>query len=170
MVELDLRVPALQRLSHDLPPQTRARQDVRLVDRVDRQRGVGREGDLRRHARDALHFLDAVDHGVPSYVLPRRNVLFLALAKVDAPNELADDDDVDAPGDGLLQRRVDDERVGGEVGRADVGVQAEGFAEGEQAGFGAHFAIDAPFRTTDGAYGRGGGGLFCSVFCRMGRR
>lgn len=153
MFELDLRVFAFQSLGHDLPPETRARQDVRLVDRVDRQRGFGREGDLRRHARYALDFLDAVDHGVPRDVLLRRDVLLLALAKVDTADELADDDDVDALGDGLLQRRVDDERVGGEVRRADVGVQAEGLAEGEQAGFGAHFAVDTPFWTADGAYG-----------------
>lgn len=157
MVERDLRIFAPQRLGHDLAPQPRAREDVRLVDRMNRQRRVRRERDLRRHARDALHFLDAVDHRVPRNVLLRRDVLLLALAKVDAADELADDDDVDTPRDGLLQRRVDDERVGCEVRGADVGVHAEGLAERKEASFRAHFAIDAPFWAADGTYGESGG-------------
>lgn len=153
MIELDPRVLALQSLGHDLPPETGAREDVRLVDRVDRERGVGREGDLRGDAGDALDLLDAVDHGVPGDVLLRGDVLLLARAKVDAADELADDDDVDALRDGRLERRVGEERVGGEVGRADVGVEAERLAQGEQAGLGAHFAGDAPFGAADGACG-----------------
>lgn len=153
MVELDLGVFALQRLGDDVPPQTRGREHVCLVDRKDRERRIDREGDLRRHAGDAPDLLDAVGHLVPRDVLLGRDVLFLAFAKVEPADELADDDDVDALGDRLLQRRVDDERVGGKVARADVGVEAEGFAEGEQAGLGADFAVDAPFGPTDGAYG-----------------
>ena len=156
MVELELRVFALQRLGHDLPPQTGAREDVGLVDRVDRQGRIGRERDLGGDARDALDLLDAVDHRVPRDVLPRRDVLLLALAKVDPADELAHDDDVDPFGDRLFQRRVDDQRVGRKVGRADVGVQAEGFAQGEQARLGAHFAVDAPFGSADGAWRWGG--------------
>lgn len=109
--ELDLRVFTLQCLRHDSPPQTRARQDVRLVYRVNRKRRVGRDSNLRRHARDALDLLHAIDHRVPRDVLLRCDALFFALAKVDTANELADDDDVDASGDGILQRRVDYERV-----------------------------------------------------------
>lgn len=153
MVELDLGVFALQRLGDDVPPQTRGREHVCLVDREDRERRIDREGDLRRHAGDALDLLDAVGHLVPRDVLLGRDVLFLAFAKVEPTDELADDDDVDALGDRLFQRRVDDERVGGKVARADVGVEAEGFAEGEQAGLGADFAVDAPFGSTDGACG-----------------
>jgi hypothetical protein len=153
VVELDLRVFALQRLGHDVPPQTRGRKHVCLVDRKDRERRIDREGDLRRHAGDALDLLDAVGHLVPRDVRLGRDVLFLAFAKVEPADELADDDDIDALGDRLLQRRVDDERVGSKVARADVGVEAEGFAEGEQAGLGANFAVDAPFGPTDGAYG-----------------
>ena len=150
MIERDLRVFARQCLRHDLPPQTRAREHVRLVDRVDRQRRVRSECDLCRHARDPLDFLHAVDHGVPRDVFLRRDVLFLALAEVDPADELADDDDVDAPRDGLLQRGVDDERVGRKVRRTDVGVHAQGLAEGEQACFRADFAVDAPLWTADG--------------------
>lgn len=109
--ELDLWVFALQCLGHDSPPQTRARQDVRLVYRVYRKRRVGRDSNLRRHARDALDLLHAIDHRVPRDVLLRRNALFFTLAKIDTADELADDDDIDASSDGILQRRVDYERV-----------------------------------------------------------
>ena len=102
MFELDLRVLAGQSLGHDLPPEPRARQDIRLVDRVDREGRVGRERDLRRDARYALDLLDAVDHRVPRDVLLRRHVLLLALAKVDAADQLAHDDDVDAARDGFF--------------------------------------------------------------------
>ncbi|SRR6266478_7155739 len=109
--KLDLRVFTLQHLGHDFSPQTRARQDVRLVYRVNRKRRVGRDSDLRCHARYALDLLDTINHSIPRYVLLRRYVLLFALAKVDAPDELAHDDDVDADGDGFFQWRVDDERV-----------------------------------------------------------
>ena len=110
------------------------------------------ERDLCSHARDPLDFFHAVDHRVPCDVLLWRDVLFLALAKVDAADELADDGDVDALCDRLLQRGVDDERVGRKVRGADVGVHAQGLAEGQQASFWANFAIDAPLWTADGAY------------------
>ncbi len=86
-------------------------QDVSLVYRVNRKRRVGRDSDLRCHARYALDLLDTINHSIPRYVLLRRYVLLFALAKVDAPDELAHDDDVDADGDGFFQWRVDDERV-----------------------------------------------------------
>ena len=121
---------------------------------MDREGRVGREGDLRGDAGDALDLLDAVDHGVPGDVLLRGHVLLLARAKVDAADELAHDDDVHALRDGRLERRVGEERVGGEVGRPDVGVEAERLAQGEQAGFGAHFAGDAPLGAADGACGK----------------
>ncbi len=111
MFELDLRVFPLQCLGHYFPPQTRARQDVCLVHRVYRKRRVKRDSNLRRHARDALDLLHTIDHRVPRDVLLRRDALFFTLAKVDTADELADDDDVDASGDGILQRRVDYERV-----------------------------------------------------------
>jgi hypothetical protein len=153
VVELDLRVFALERLGDDVPPQTGAREHVGLVNREDGERGVDRDGDLCGHAGDALDLPDAVGHFVPRDVLVGRDVLFLAFAKVEPPDELAYDDDVDAFGDRLLQGRVDDERVGGKVARADVGVEAEGFAEGEQAGLRANFTVDAPFGAANGAYG-----------------
>ncbi len=119
---------------------------------MDRQWRVRCERDLCGHARDSLDFLHAVDHRVPRDVFLWRDVLFLALAEVDAADELADDDDVDALRDGLLQRGVDDERVGGKVRRTDVGVHAQGLAEGKQASFWADFAVHAPLWTADGAY------------------
>ena len=161
MVERELRVFAFQRLRHDLPPQTGAREHVGLVDRVDRQGRLGRERDLGGDARDAADLLDAVDHRVPGDVLPRRDALLLALAKVDPADELAHDDDVDAAGDRFLERRVDDQRVGRKVGRADVGVQAEGLAQGEQARLWAHFTVHAPFGTADGAWRQ----KFVCFFC-----
>jgi len=124
VVKLYLRVFALDRLGHDLPPETGCRKHVRLVDRVDRQGRVGREGDLRRHAGDALYLLDAVDHRVPCDVLLRGDALLLALTKVDAADELAHDDGVDVLGDRRFQGRVGDQGVRGEVGGADVRVEA----------------------------------------------
>lgn len=164
VVELELRVFAFQRLGHDLPPQTGAREHVGLVDRVDRQGRIGREGDLGGDAGDPLDLVDAVDHRVPGDVLPRGDVVLLALAKVDPADELAHDDDVDAGGDRGLEGRVDDQRVGRKVGRADVGVQAEGFAQGEQARLWTHFAVHAPFGSADGTWAEG-----CFLLFEMGK-
>ena len=159
MIELDLRVLAAQGLGHDPPPEAGAREHVRLVDRVDRERRVARECDLRGDARDALDLLDAVDHRVPGDVLVGRDALLLVRTKVDAADELAHDDDVHALRDGRLERRVGEQRVGREVRRADVGVEAERLAQREQARLGAHFAVDAPLGAADGAW-RGDSGFF----------
>ena len=119
---------------------------------MDRQWRVRCERDLCGHARNTLDFLYAVDHRVPRDVFLWRDAQFLALAKVDAADQLADDDYVDALRVRLLQRRVNDERVGRKVRGPDVGVQAQGLAQGEQARFRADFAVDAPLWTADGAY------------------
>lgn len=150
VVDLELGELGLQRLGRDLAPQTRAGEDVRLVDRVHGKRGVCGERDLSRDAGDALHLRDAVDHGVPRCVLVRAHADLLARAEVRAADELAHDDHVDAACDLWLQGRVREQAVGREVRRADVGVQAQGLAEGQQTLFRANFKVDTPLRASDG--------------------
>ena len=155
MVEYELWVLGLECLGDDLAPEARAREHVRLVDGVDGQGRVRLERDLGGDARDALHLGHAVDHRVPRRVRVRAlaRAELLARAEVRATDELADDDDVDALGDGRLERRVREQRVGREVRGADVPVQPERLAQREQALLRAHLEVHTPFRPADRACG-----------------
>ena len=75
----------------------------------------------------------------------------LAVAKVQATDQLAHDDNLGALGDVRLERRVRDERRRGEQRGPDVGVQAELLAELEQAEFGAQRRVRAPLGPSDRA-------------------
>jgi hypothetical protein len=88
MVQLELRVLLLHHLRHRLPPQSAARKDVGLVDRMDREGRRSSEGDLAGDSGDALDFGPGVDHGVPG---GSRGVGLLTLAKVDTSDELEQD-------------------------------------------------------------------------------
>jgi hypothetical protein len=149
MIELELGVLGLEGLGHDFPPEPRGREDVGLVDGVDDKGRVRGEGDLRCDPGDALNLIDTVDHRVPRDVLIRRDTLLLARAKIDASDELADDDEVHVARDVRFERGVGEEGVGGEVGGADVGVQPERLAKREKTLLWPDFAVDTPFWATD---------------------
>lgn len=152
VVELQVRVLLLEHLRDDSPPEARGREDVGLVDRVDRERGVGALGEVRGEAGDALDFGDRVGAGVKGLgvrALGGASDGLAAVAKVDAADQLADDDDLGALGDVLLERGVGDEGGSGEDGGTDVGVEAEGLAEREETDFRPEGRVGSPFRAAD---------------------
>lgn len=106
VVQLQLRVLVLQRLRRDFPPQPRAGKHICFVDGVDRQRRVCSQSNLSSNTGDALHFSDAVDHGVPSGVFHGTSPVLLAGAEVGTSDELTYDDDIDTLCDRRLQGRV----------------------------------------------------------------
>ena len=91
-------------------------------------------GELEGDAGDADDFGLGVAHGVDGLaglLVPRAG-----LAEVEAAEEFADEEDVDALGDFGAEGRVFGERGVGDGG-AEVGEAAEGLADLQQAGFGA---------------------------------
>ena len=117
---------------------------------------------LEGDASDALDFVGVVHLGIDRALLAVAQVGDgLRLTEVHAAGELAQDHDVEPVHDlalearGIGQRRIAERR-------ADVGEQAEVFAQPQQARFGAHVVRHAvPFRSADRAeqHGIGGFGL-----------
>lgn len=135
-----------------LPPQPRGGQDVGLVDRVDGKRRAGQASEVGAEAGDPLNLLDRVGALVPSdgiLSLGSSDDGLLAVPKVDTTDQLADDDDGSALGDVSLEGRVGDERRGREVGGADVGVEAERLAKGEQSNLGTEGRVSSPLGSSD---------------------
>src|SRR6185369_3155806 len=98
---------------HDLAPEHRGGEHVRLVDGADLLAALagGQEGDMG----DALDFGHAVAHGVDADPVTPGAVDPLGLREVDAAGKLADHQDVEAAGDHFLfqgggggERREDD--------------------------------------------------------------
>ena len=114
------------------------------------------EGD----AADALDLESVVDLRVDAALLAVAEVDdLLGLAEIDAAGQLAHDQDVEAFDDLALQRRGVGER-GIADGRAQVGVEAEVFAQPQQAGFGARvIGHGVPFGAADGGQHHRVGGL-----------
>lgn len=161
---LDLEVGEflLERLGHDLAPQTAGGQNVSLVERPDLLLATA-AGEEASETGNALNLGARVGLHVPSGA---RAVVLLAVAKVDAAGQFADDDEVGAAADLGLEGRGVDEGVGGEEAGAQVSVRAHLLAQPQQALLGADSA-GAPFGTAngteeDGVGGLGGGeGLVC---------
>ncbi len=110
----------------------RALEDVGLVDLREFLSALA--GELEGDARDADDLVLRVAHGVDG--LAGVLVPGARLAEVEAAEELAHEEDVDALGDLGAQRRVVGERGEGETG-AKVRVAAEDLADLQQAGLGA---------------------------------
>ena len=169
VVELEVRVLLVKHFLDDATPQPRSREDVGLVDRVDGEWRVGAFREVRGEAGDALDFGDRVGARVERFgvaALGRARDGLAAVAKVDAADQFADDDNLGPLGDVLLEGRVGDEGRGREEGGADVGVEAEGFAEREEANLGTQRRVGSPFRTADGTCSGGGGGQgVCGTGC-----
>lgn len=155
VANLQLRELVRHDLSHDLAPQTRRRQHVCLVERPDRERRVGLQGQVCGEAHDALDLGAGVRLGVPGVAVAG---VLLALAEVQAAGQLADDVEVGAAADLGLERRDVDERLGREVARAQVAVRRHLLAQLQDALLRAHGAR-APFGAADGAQEDGVGGF-----------
>ena len=100
VLELDVGVVGRDPLDH-LAPEPRRREDVRLVDGGDV--AAARAGELEAAARDALDLLGPVLHRVVDGAV----VADAALAVVEAADQLADDEQVDALAARRAQVRVD---------------------------------------------------------------
>lgn len=96
---------------------------------------------MRSEPRYAFYLGAGVGFHIVSGAVTR--ILF-TIPEVDAPGEFADDGEVDAGANGFFEGRSRDEGRGGEGAGAEVAECGEGFAEGEEALFGADGA-GAPF-------------------------
>lgn len=159
MVEFELGVFARQGLRDHLPPQPRAGQDIGLVNGMDGKRRVCGQCDLSCNARNPLHLADTVDHGVPGSIEVGFHVLFLPGAKIGSANQFAHDNHVHSARDFRTERGVGQQGFGGKVSRPNVGVQTEGFPEGQESLFRPHFRVDAPLGPSNRA---------CAGFFRTG--
>jgi hypothetical protein len=153
VVEGELRKFILEDARDDGAPEPARGEDVGLVDRVYGQRRVDGEGEVTGDTGYPLDFGDGVVASIPGGSrrgVGARQVGLLALAKVDAADELAKNDNIGALGEFLLERRMLEQRVGGEEGGPDVGVEVEVLAKGENALLRSHLARP-PLWAADGA-------------------
>lgn len=147
MSDFQLRELLLNHIRDRLPPQSRRRQHIRLIQRPDRQRRVMSQRQMRRQPRNPLDLRARVRLRVPGDPIA---VILLPLAEVDAPRQLPHDHEVHAPAHGGLERRAVDQRLGREVARPQVAICPHLLAQREDALLGAHRAR-TPFRAADGA-------------------
>ena len=96
---------------------------------------------MRRKARDAFYLRPGIGFGVVGGAVA---VVFLAVPEIDTPRKLADDGKVDVTADAFFEWGDGYEGGGGEGAGAEVAECGEGFAEGEEALFGADGGC-APF-------------------------
>lgn len=148
VVELNVRI-RLCDLGHRAAPEARRREDIGLVDR--RDLAAAQLGRLEGELRDAVDLRNGVVLEVPG-ALGAVVLLRLALVtEVDAADELAHDDEVDALDELRLQRGVLDECIG-YFDRAQVGVESEVLAQAEDGLLGAQRRVDVvPLVAADGA-------------------
>ena len=132
-------------LLRDLAPQSAARQHVRLIHRG--QLLAALAGEVEPQADDALHLAARVGEGIlhPDSLLVRASPA--RTAKVEPAGELPQHQEVRAVHDLAFQRRGVHERGEG-LHRPQVGVQAQLFAQAQQAVFGSRFRRpDVPLGT-----------------------
>lgn len=152
-------------LCHDLTPQPRSRQHVRLIQRPNWQRRFMFESEVCGQSRNPLNLRARIWLRVPCSPIA---IVLLARTKVDAASELSDDVEVGATADFSFQRRDVDKGIRREVAGAQVAVGAHFFAKGKDALFWTDGA-SAPFWTSDCAEEDGVGGFGCGEsFCGQG--
>lgn len=149
VLELQLGELVLEQLRHRLAPQAARGQHIGLVEGPDLGGRVLGEGQEGRQTGDALNLGAAVGLRVHGEALDA--VVLLALAKVDAARQLADNDKVGTAAHVGLEGGAVDEGLGGEAAGAQVAVGAELLAQGEDAGLGPDGGGRAPFGTANGA-------------------
>lgn len=117
VTDLNLRELLGHNLSNDLAPQTASSEDIGLVQTPHGERGVVLQSKVAREAGDALDLGARVGLGVHGEAGP---VVLLAVAEVDTAGQLADDVEVHAAADFLLQRGALHQRGCGEVAWSQV--------------------------------------------------
>lgn len=154
VLDLEIRELAFKRLRHDLAPQTAGGQHIRLVQGPNLllASATGHEASQTSNTFD-------LGAGVGFRVPGRAGaVVFLALAKVDAARQLADNDNVGATADLRLEGRGVNEGVRGKEAWAQVTVCSHLFAQLQKALFRSDGA-SAPFRAANGTEKNGIGGV-----------
>ena len=126
MPKLQLRKLLLHHLAHNPPPQATRSKHIRLVQAPHFPRRLLSHGQMRRQPRHALNLRPGIGFRVPR--VPVIVLLLLALPKVNAPRQLADDGEVDAAADVLFERGDAGQAVRGEVAGAQVPEGLELFA------------------------------------------
>ena len=114
----------------NLPPQTTRSQHVGLVNH--RQVLTSRHRHLEGHLQDALNLRTRIDVRIECLV-----VILIFLAKIHAARQLADDHEVCATKQFLLQRRLVQQTVE-RSHRAHIGIEAQLFAHSQQSRFRTH--------------------------------
>jgi hypothetical protein len=130
--EGDVRRGGLEAFGDDLAPEDGGLEDVGLVDQGDVLAAGARGGD--GDVGDAFDLRLAVDHGIDRFDVAAVDLLGGLRSEVEAAGELADADHVDAVGDAVrADGRGVDEVLQQQAG-ADVGVEREVLAEGQEGG------------------------------------
>lgn len=154
VLNLEIGELALKCLRHDLAPQAAGSQDIGLVQRPDLLVAAA-AGHEASKTRNALNLGARVGLSVPSCA---GAIVLLALAKVDAASQLADNDNVSAAANLGLERRSIDEGVRREKARAQVTICSHLFAQLQQTLFRADRS-STPFRAANGTEEDGIGGV-----------
>ena len=147
MLELHVgKFPA--HLDRDLAPEAGGLEDVGLVD--GRHELAAAAGEGEGEADDAADFVLGVDEGVHGALALGRLRPALGLAEVEAAGELADDEEVHA-GHALGLERGEAGEGGDGGDGAEIGVEAEGLADAEEALLGADLGVGVvPLGSADG--------------------
>src|SRR5260221_2015940 len=123
--------------SDDLAPETRALQNIRLVDGEQTPAAGARE--FKCDAGDALDLRLTVAHGVERVTRARSALDGARLAEIQSTEQFAHDEDVGSLDDFFAQRRDGSERRIKDYG-PKIGEGSEFLAEAQQSSFGAKFA------------------------------
>src|SRR6266853_1047777 len=123
--------------SDDFSPETRALQNIRLVDGEQTPAAGSRE--FKCNAGDALDLRLTVVHGVERAARAVRAIDGARLAEIQSAKQFADDEDVGSFDDFLAQRRAGSEHRIKDSG-TEIGESSELLAEAQQSSFGPKFA------------------------------
>ena len=154
VIELHIGIFALVQSVGDFMPQDAGLHDVALFRRGDFVVALARE--FKRHTADALDFVSVIDLRINAALLAIAQIDdFLRLAEVNAARQFAHDHNVEALDNLALQRRsISKGRIAN--GGAQIGKQAEIFAQTQEAGFRAHIIGNRiPLGATDRAENHG---------------
>src|SRR6266403_4666784 len=123
--------------SDDFAPETRALQNIRLVDGEQTPAAGARE--FKCDAGDALDLRFTVAHGVERVARAVRAVDGARLAEIQSAEQFTHDEDVGAFDDFFAQRRAGSQHRIKDSG-TEIGESSEFMAEAQQSSFGAKFA------------------------------
>ena len=99
----------MPRLCDRTAPEAACRKDIRLIDA--RHLAAAELRRLKGKICDALHFGNGIIFEIPCTLAAVMLLALAFIAEVDAADELANDDEIDALYERRLQRRIFDERI-----------------------------------------------------------